>query len=364
MKTTVESKKKPKKKAERSLTFLNPKPNNVTIVKMFEQLPQNDTSGGDQLSEKQISKINQANNPEYKPNFESNRNNDVINMSTFNQEERRLLIKAADLNNIEMLPYFKKHGEKFNNAFKNLSEAHKNIFYVRKNVIQDPLHKIEKKLLDIYLELFWLHRSSFKIATYFNQNKQFIIDQEIYEKLICLSERGLQEAQDLKQLIENVQDISLMVETRKKYNSYKHADGNFNPTIYLSEKPVLNSNGKEYKTSSSLGEETEGSDDEPNNGEQQKEICSRCKEETYGDIRYLRISCCYNLEELQIKDLKFDKEHQKYVLPICKDCRHDFMFNCLHSWFYQHPGNNSYQQNMTINSKDKMQIFIKEFSEF
>ena len=63
--------------------------------------------------------------------------------------------------------------------------------------------------------------------------------------------------------------------------------------------------------------------------------CSRCGEHTYGDIRYLRMSCLYDMSEIKIKELIFNEQANNYILPICKDCRSDFMFKCLPDWFYR-----------------------------
>lgn len=72
-----------------------------------------------------------------------------------------------------------------------------------------------------------------------------------------------------------------------------------------------------------------------NESVQKVQTCSRCGEHTDGDIRYLRMSCLYDMAEIGIKELKFNEQHNNYILPICKECRGNFMFTLLPNWFYQ-----------------------------
>lgn len=297
------------------------------------------------------------------PDISPNNGNNMFSSENYKKDT---LLKAIELDNADALLYFKKYGEEMNHIFKNLKEAQNSVFYVRKNVIQEPLHKLESQLSQLSVDLSWMRISSLGIVDCIEHlvlNKSST-NSEIHRKLSTFSQRALDAADKTKKLIEEVQDISLMVETRKRYNSFKHSTDysslfdTVHPRSTQEENNVYpNSKQKVKKTE----EESVGSDDEYDNEHKRKEKCSRCKQKTFGDIRYLKISCFYNMEELDIKELKFDKEHQEYVLAICKDCRHDFMFNALQSWFYK-PRDKITVQNMQIH-RSQFDNFVKEFSQ-
>lgn len=72
--------------------------------------------------------------------------------------------------------------------------------------------------------------------------------------------------------------------------------------------------------------------------EVEKEIgnhtCAICGDGPDPDIRYLRIGCFYDLNEVSDK---FEKIDNLYVLPFCKACRGHFMFEVLGKWVNSNP---------------------------
>lgn len=59
--------------------------------------------------------------------------------------------------------------------------------------------------------------------------------------------------------------------------------------------------------------------------------CAVCQDGYEPDIRWLRISCFYDLSEVSAK-LQYDEESKLYFLPFCKPCRGNFMFEVLGKW--------------------------------
>ena len=65
--------------------------------------------------------------------------------------------------------------------------------------------------------------------------------------------------------------------------------------------------------------------------------CVRCKrhdvESSWNDLRTLRMSCLYDMNELDVpfksKQLECGKE---FALKVCKSCRADWMF-AIEKWF-------------------------------
>lgn len=60
--------------------------------------------------------------------------------------------------------------------------------------------------------------------------------------------------------------------------------------------------------------------------------CSRCKRNTLGDIRYLRLACFYEMAEYPISALRATSDGY-YMIGICKRCRGDWL-QSLVSWFH------------------------------
>jgi len=59
------------------------------------------------------------------------------------------------------------------------------------------------------------------------------------------------------------------------------------------------------------------------------EKCTKCKEETNGDIRYLRMKCLYDMNELNIP---FEEDQGLFIIGVCKRCRGDWM-QAIENWF-------------------------------
>lgn len=66
--------------------------------------------------------------------------------------------------------------------------------------------------------------------------------------------------------------------------------------------------------------------------------CAICGDGPDLDIRYLRISCFYDLTEISTKfqqasiDIKEGGKYQYYILGFCKPCRGHFMTEILGKW--------------------------------
>lgn len=61
--------------------------------------------------------------------------------------------------------------------------------------------------------------------------------------------------------------------------------------------------------------------------------CQKCGE--FGqDTRILRMSCLYEMSELNVPFVLIEKEkgHDQYTLTVCKDCRGDWM-RAIENWF-------------------------------
>ena len=91
--------------------------------------------------------------------------------------------------------------------------------------------------------------------------------------------------------------------------------------------------------------------------EESKHKCWRCHKheklestESSIDLRYLRVSCFYDLSELDIP-LSWNEEDRNWVMPMCKPCRSDFM-TALEMWFNNPTDYSSYSWNKHL-SKHK-----------
>jgi hypothetical protein len=372
MATRNPPKKRNHKKKQKPLTFLVEKPAGIVGgTRSKEEFGQNQdlfpelkTHGITQSS--QVNS-NASSSPSSTSTSDRNQNQDHTNITTagalpttliFKNPgllERTLMMQALNPKNVEMLKYFKEYKDDYGKFYENLEEIHKNVFYIRKNTVQDPLDKIHKKLLDIYISSYDLAEKSLRIGEYFSQHN-FNIDSNIANYISHLAEFSRQKSHQIKDIVNEIEDLSLIVQTKKRYNNNRHG---FYPSIYLS-KGRKEING--FKTENSPSDESVGSDDEDNEDQRNKEQCSKCGEKTYGDIRYIRVSCFYNMSEIGINELKFNREDNNYVLPVCKDCRHDFMFNFFPKWFYQ-KRNPDIQQNAAV-KPEQMEKFLNDFSKF
>jgi len=62
-----------------------------------------------------------------------------------------------------------------------------------------------------------------------------------------------------------------------------------------------------------------------------EEYCSRCEARTGGDIRFLRLSCFYDLFEADVHGLR-ESDDRGFTIGICKGCRAEWI-QSLATWF-------------------------------
>lgn len=245
------------------------------------------------------------------------------------------------------------------------SKLEKKIFFIRKNTVQDPLRSIHDELSQHSFSLLGASMDSCAINNFFlnywtdlrftSLGSSIQNRRDIFDKVSRMSEFAMNGYKKVQKILEQIKNLLISVETKKRYNNTTH----FHPGIYLSRDSV---NG--YTTIHDESDESVGSDDDNDEKDyiNKKERCSRCGDRTDGEIRYLRISCFYNMKEINIKELKHDKEHQSYVIGVCKDCRHKFMFDFLPKWFYDTKQDDVRMVQNRAVQPEEMDSFLKAFS--